>query len=139
MKVSEVMTGDVTLVNVDTLVADVARIMLEENTGCVAVTDGDSLAGMITERDMVLGCLIDGHVSWNCEAFRHMTILEHAGTPEMDVGDALLSMMDMEVSCMPVVAQNGRLIGMVHSEDLTRAIAEENEPQPTLMHANLYS
>ena len=139
MNVSEVMTGNISLVSMDITVADVARIMQEENTGCVAITDGNSLAGMITERDMVLGCLIDGHVSWECEAYRHMTILEQAGTPEMDAGDALVTMLDMDVSCLPVVSSQGQVIGMVYSEDLSRAIAQEDDPQPTLMHANTYS
>lgn len=139
MNVSEVMTGDVTLVNMNTSVADVARIMQEKNTGCVAVTDGDSLVGMITERDMVLGCLINGHISWQCEAYRHMTILERASTPDMEAGDALLSMMDMEVGCLPVVGTQGQLVGMVYSEDLSRAIGQEDDPQPILMHASYYS
>lgn len=139
MNVSEVMTGDVTLVNMNTCVADVARIMQVNSTGCLAVTDGQSLIGIITERDMVLGCLIDGHVSWNCEAYRHMTILEWAATPDMDAGDALVTMLDMEISCVPVLISNGKIVGMVYSEDISRAIAEENEPQPTLMHSALFS
>ena len=139
MNVSDVMTVDVTVVNMNTSVADVARIMQEERTGCVAVTEGGSLVGIITERDMVLGCLIEGHVSWECEAFRHMTILEQAGTPDMDAGDALVTMMDLETSCLPIVVNGGRIGGMVHAGDLTRAIAEENEPQPTLTHATFFS
>ena len=134
MNVSEVMTGDATLVSMNTSVADVARIMQEENTGCVVVTDGNSLAGVITVRDMVLGCLIDGHVSWHCEAFRHMTILRQAGTPDMDAGEALLAMTDLDISCLPVAGPDARITGMVFSEDLSRAIAEENDPQPALMH-----
>ena len=139
MNVSDVMTGDVTVVSVDSSVADVANIMQDENTGCVVVTEGDSLVGIITERDMVLGCLIEGHVSWQCKVFRHMTILEQAGTPDMDAGDALVTMMDMETSCLPVVTNGGKIIGMVHAEDLSRAISEENDLQPTLMHATYFS
>jgi len=133
------MTGDVTLVSMNTSVAGVARIMQEKNTGCVAVTDGDSLAGMLTERDMVFGCLIDGHISWECEAFRHMTILGQASTPDMDAGEALVAMLDLEISCLPVVGERGKVIGMVYAEDLARAIAQEDDPQPSLMHANYYS
>jgi CBS domain-containing protein len=139
MNVSDVMTGDVTLVDMNTSVADVARVMQDENTGSVAVTDKDTLVGMITERDMVLGCLLDGHVSWECEAYQHMTIMERASTPDMDAGEALVTMLDFETSCLPVVAESGRIVGMVFSEDLSRAISQENDPEPTLMNASFFS
>lgn len=139
MNVSDVMTGDVTLISMNSSVADIARIMQDENTGCVVLTDGDLLAGIITERDMVLGCIMDGHISWECEAFRHMTIMQQGSTPDMDAGEALVTMLDMEISCLPVVADNGRVFGMVYSDDLSRVISEENDPQPTLMHASFFS
>ena len=136
MNVSEVMSSDVAIVNVSTTVADAAQEMESSKTGCLAVTDGESVVGIITERDMVLGCLIDGHVSWKCHVYRHMTILEEAAHPSMDVGDALYRMMELEVSCLPV-AENGRVLGMLYSEDVSRAIEEDNEPQPALVESSL--
>ena len=131
MNVAELMTNEVSIVDLGMSVADTAAMMQEQNTGCIVVVDvveDGALAGIITERDMVLGCLIDGHTSWKCQVYRHMTILNEAATPFTDIGDALLLMMDSEVSHLPVVNENGSVIGLLYAEDLSRAIEQDIDP-----------
>lgn len=128
MNAVEMMTNEVSVVDLATSVADAARMMREQNTGCLIVAEEGALAGIITERDMVLGCLIDGHTSWKCEVYRHMTILTEAASPAMDIGEALLVMMEREVSHLPVVDGGGRIVGMLFAEDLARAIEQDGDP-----------
>ena len=128
MNAAEMMTNEVSVVDLATSVADAARMMREQNTGCLIVAEEGALAGIITERDMVLGCLIDGHTSWKCEVYRHMTILTEAASPGMDIGEALLVMMEREVSHLPVVDGGGRIVGMLFAEDLARAIEQDGDP-----------
>lgn len=128
MNAAEMMTNEVSVVDLATSVADAARMMREQNTGCLIVAEEGALAGIITERDMVLGCLIDGHTSWKCEVYRHMTILAEAASPAMDIGEALLVMMEREVSHLPVVDGGGRIVGMLFAEDLARAIEQDGDP-----------
>lgn len=128
MNAADLMTNEVSVVDLATSVADAARMMREQNTGCLIVAEEDALAGIITERDMVLGCLIDGHTSWKCEVYRHMTILTEAASPAMDIGEALLVMMEREVSHLPVVDGGGRIVGMLFAEDLARAIEQDGDP-----------
>lgn len=128
MNAAEMMTNEVSVVDLATSVADAARMMREQNTGCLIVAEEGALAGIITERDMVLGCLIDGHTSWKCEVYRHMTILTEAASPAMDIGEALLVMMEREVSHLPVVDGGGRIVGMLFAEDLARAIEQDGDP-----------
>lgn len=128
MNAAEMMTNEVSVVDLATSVADAARMMREQNTGCLIVAEEGTLAGIITERDMVLGCLIDGHTSWKCEVYRHMTILTEAASPGMDIGEALLVMMEREVSHLPVVDGGGRIVGMLFAEDLARAIEQDGDP-----------
>lgn len=128
MNAADLMTNEVSVVDLATSVADAARMMREQNTGCLIVAEEGALAGIITERDMVLGCLIDGHTSWKCEVYRHMTILTEAASPGMDIGEALLVMMEREVSHLPVVDGGGRIVGMLFAEDLARAIEQDGDP-----------
>ena len=131
MNVAELMTNEVSIVDLGMSVADAAAVMQEQNTGCIVVVDvveDGALAGIITERDMVLGCLIDGHTSWKCQVYRHMTILNEAATPLTDIGDALLIMMESEVSYLPVVNESGSVVGLLYAEDLSRAIEQDNNP-----------
>lgn len=128
MNAADLMTNEVSVVDLATSVADAARMMREQNTGCLIVAEEGALAGIITERDMVLGCLIDGHTSWKCEVYRHMTILTEAASPAMDIGEALLVMMEREISHLPVVDGGGRIVGMLFAEDLARAIEQDGDP-----------
>ena len=131
MYATELMTGEVSIIDLGTSVADAAAMMRARNTGCVVVVDmvkGGAVAGIITERDMVLGCLIDGHTSLKCPVYRHMTALSEAATPETDAGDALLIMMDGEVDYLPVVSESGGVVGLLYAEDISRAIEEEYDP-----------
>lgn len=128
MHTAELMSSDVSVVDLTTSVADAAKMMQAHNTGCIVVTDDGALAGIITERDMVLGCLIDGHTSWQCQVYRHMTILNEAATLQTDVGDALLIMMDYEVGYLPVIDENRVVVGLLYAEDISRAIELDDDP-----------
>ena len=128
MHTADLMSGDVSIVELSTSVADAAKMMQSQNTGCLVVVDEGALAGIITERDMVLGCLIDGHTSWQCKVYRHMTIFNKSATPQSDLGDALLIMMDYEVDYLPVVSDSGSVVGMLYAEDISRTIEQDNDP-----------
>lgn len=128
MHTAELMSSDVSVVDLTTSVSDAAKMMQAHNTGCIVVTDDGALAGIITERDMVLGCLIDGHTSWQCQVYRHMTILNEAATLQTDVGDALLIMMDYEVGYLPVIDENRVVVGLLYAEDISRAIELDDDP-----------
>ena len=128
MYTADLMSGDASIVDLSTSVADAAKMMETQNTGCLVVVDDGALAGIITERDMVLGCLIDGHTSWQCQVYRHMTILNDAATPQTDIGDALLIMMEREVDYLPVVNDEGKVVGLLYADDISRAIEQDDDP-----------
>ena len=127
MNAIDLMSNEVSVVDLNASVADAAQMMRTQNTGCLVVLEDGELAGIITERDMALGCLIDGHISWKCEVYRHMTILDEAASPLTDIGDALLIMMEKEISYLPVMNFNGKVVGLLYSEDLSRAIEQDKD------------
>ncbi len=127
MNAIDLMSNEGSVVELNASVADAAQMMRTQNTGCLVVLEDGELAGIITERDMALGCLIDGHISWKCEVYRHMTILDEAASPLTDIGDALLIMMEKEISYLPVMNFNGKVVGLLYSEDLSRAIEQDSD------------
>ena len=116
-------------VGLEETVAQAAQYMSEAGTGCLVVVDGEAPAGIITERDMVLGCLIDGHVSWECQVFRHMSIITEYAYPETGVGEALILMLDEQITFLPVVDED-KLVGLITSDSASRAMDVADEPQP---------
>ncbi len=129
MNVSQVIEPNFRTVGLGETVAQAAQHMGEAGTGCLVVIDGEVPAGLITERDMVLGCLIDGHVSWECQVFRHMSIISEYAYPETGIGEALILMMDDQISFLPVVDED-RLVGLITSDSASRAMDIADEPQP---------
>ncbi len=140
MNAASLMVNEFAIVSPTTSVADAAAMMREHNTGCLIVAERGALAGIITERNMVLGCLVDGHTSWKCQVYRHMTLLTDAAHPTTDAGDALLTMMEHEISCLPVVAPNpdgsSAVVGILFAEDISQAIERDDEPI-TIMDGDL--
>jgi CBS domain-containing protein len=53
-RVSDVMTKQVVYLSADTTLDEAARVMRDSDIGDVVVTEGDSLAGMLTDRDIVV-------------------------------------------------------------------------------------
>ncbi|MFL5129044.1 MAG: CBS domain-containing protein, partial [Microvirga sp.] len=60
MKVSEVMTRDVQLIEPTQSIREAARLMAEMDAGIVPVREGDRLVGMITDRDIAVRAVAEG-------------------------------------------------------------------------------
>ena len=132
MNVSDVMSSDVHVIEMTDSVADAAQLMDKANTGCLVVVNEGTLEGIITERDLVLGCLVEGHVSTYCKVTQHMNSVTESAHPYMDMGNAAIMMLDDEISFLPVIEGN-QVVGLVFAEDVSRAIELEDEPQPILI------
>ncbi|WP_150304943.1 CBS domain-containing protein [Pseudomonas saliphila] len=59
MQVSQVMTSRPEFTDADTSIRDVARRMIEQESGFVPIADGEALVGVVTDRDLALRTLAD--------------------------------------------------------------------------------
>jgi len=59
-KVREVMTDRPRCVTLDTPISEAASLMESENIGSLPVLEGEELAGMITDRDIVVRAVAKG-------------------------------------------------------------------------------
>jgi CBS domain-containing protein len=126
--VHEVMTTAPLAVPPHTSVAQAAHVMRDRGIGDVLITHGDGkLAGIITDRDIVIRVIA-------AELDPNLTPVEDVLTPDavsvkpMDGMDRVADLMrDHAIRRIPVVDDNGRLIGIVSLGDLA---AEDDDGSP---------
>jgi CBS domain-containing protein len=119
MKISEVMTRDVTTVQADQTAREAANFMLQGDAGSIPVTDGDRLIGMITDRDIAVRGVAMGH---GPETLVRDLMTSGLVTARIDdtVEDVANKMSEAQVRRLPVIDDSERLVGIVSLGDLSR-------------------
>ncbi|SEM86866.1 cyclic nucleotide-binding/CBS domain-containing protein [Nonomuraea pusilla] len=95
---------------------EVARRMTEKNVGALAVLEGDRVAGVITERDVVTALATSEDPLSLTAGTCASTDMKVAGLDE-DTREVARRMLDHGIRHMPV-DEAGRLVGMVSMRDL---------------------
>jgi len=116
-KVQDIMTPDPVGVYFNQTIADAARIMRDAQVGAVLVVNGDSLAGVVTDRDLVVrglaaGAGPDAPVGPLCSP----KLIGVAA--DADVAHAGQLIKENAVRRLPVVDDAGQIVGMVSVGDL---------------------
>jgi CBS domain-containing protein len=119
MKVSEVMTRDVQTIRPDQTVREAAGFMLRADAGAIPVAVGDRLLGMITDRDIAVRGVAEGHGP-DTPVRELMTNDMVCARVDDDVEDAATKMSEAQVRRLPVVDEQERLCGIVSLGDLSR-------------------
>lgn len=117
MRLRDLMTTDVRTCAPDTPVSEVARIMEEAGCGFVPVVDGGRVAGVITDRDIVLRAVARGRDIRTTTARECMTSPAVTVGPDTDAHAAADLMADKQIRRLCVV-DGGRLVGVVALGDL---------------------
>jgi CBS domain-containing protein len=107
-------------------VADAIRAMHDHKVGSVVVPNADgSPAGIFTERD-VLNLCAEGRTDFAKMSIRPcMTCAMTTGKPAETVSEVLVIMTAKRFRHMPVVADDGKMVGVVSIGDLVKAKLEE--------------
>jgi CBS domain-containing protein len=102
-----------------------AQLMRELNVGALPISDrNERLCGILTDRDIVVGCVAMGHDPSKVTAGDMAQ-----GTPrwidaDADVGDVLREMQEHQIRRLPVI-ENKRLVGMISEADLAQHLTED--------------
>ena len=119
-KISELMTPNPCAIDADKPVSYAARMLTDEDVGLAPIVEGDRLVGTLTDRDIVTRVVAEG---WDPQS---VTVREVASTdvvtidPEQDLSEALRLMATNQVRRLPVVEEDGRLVGVVAQADVAR-------------------
>ena len=120
--------GMVLSVEIDETVFDAISLMAEVNIGAVLVQQGDTIAGIFTERDYLK------KVALKSLSSREITVGDVMTSPVItaDPGDSIQHCMETMTTCrcrhLPVV-ENGKLLGIVSIGDLVKRLVDEKESE----------
>lgn len=123
MLLKDIMQRKLITLSTESTIREAAKMMKEENVGCVLITNGQLLKGIITDRDIACW-LSEGKDpdKVNLGSIMQKNII--TATPEIDVFKASKLMADNKIHRLPVVEDN-KLCGIVTTSDLANVLEEE--------------
>ncbi len=120
MKIANIMSREVKLINPDDTLRDAATLMKTIDAGALPVAEGDRLVGMITDRDIAIRGIAQGKGP--------DAKVRDAMSPEVkycfedeDAAHVAENMAELQVRRLPVMSRDKRLVGIVALADLATA------------------
>ena len=128
MKISDVITRDVQTVRPDQTAREAASFMLRADAGSIPVIEGDRLIGMITDRDIAVRGVAEGH---GPETLVRDLMTNDIVCARMDddTDDVASRMSEAQVRRLPVIDDQERLCGIVSLGDLSQQGADNAAEQ----------
>jgi len=118
MKIQDVMTADVSFVGPDTPILEIARKMRDGDIGSTPVIENDRLAGIVTDRDIVVRVIAEGGDVRTKTARDAMSPGILYCYADDSVEAVLENMGGRQIRRLPVVDSDKRLVGVVSLGDL---------------------
>ena len=116
--VADVMTRRVVYLPGDTTLDEAAQAMRDQSIGDVVVTEGPTLSGMVTDRDIVVRALAEGlpprTTTLSSIATRELIMIEQSATAE----EAVQAMRNRDVRRLLVCDSDRNLVGIISLSDL---------------------
>jgi CBS domain-containing protein len=131
--VSEIMTPDPVGVYATQTIGETAKVMRDAQIGAVLVVNGDSLAGVVTDRDLVIRGIAEG-LGPDAPVGPLASPKLVGVAAEADVEQAERLMRDKAVRRLPVIDGNGQIVGIVSIGDLAIS-ADEDSPLASVSKA----
>jgi len=126
------MTKDLVYSRPSDMVSDVAQLMKDEDIGPVLIVDdsndGKRLVGIVTDRDLAIKVVGEGSDPQNTRVEDVMTESLVTVRASDDVQSAMQAMAQNQLRRIPVVDDNGQLVGIISQADVATRL---NEPQST--------
>ena len=123
--IRDAMTSNPRSAESGTPVAEVARLMKSENVGAIPITDGDRLVGIVTDRDIAIQVVAAGKDPQSTTAGEVASQQLVTVDPQQDLDEALRLMAQHQVRRIPVVEEDGKLVGMLAQADVAEHAGAE--------------
>ena len=123
---------EVVSVTIGARVSEVVRLLAEKRIGAVPVLDGDQVAGIMSERDVLYRLASDGAAMLDWPVEQVMTAPPITAESPMPILAALSLMTRRRIRHLPVV-DGGQLRGFVSIGDLVKARIDRAEAEAAAM------
>jgi len=149
LRCRDIMTRDLVVATRDTTLREVALMMKQEDTGVIPVVDYDlpgngkserdqrkyegrnysrgKLVGLITDRDIAVRAVAEAKDATSTHSQEIMSTSLHTTRPNDRVVDVIGKMGDKQVRRIPVVNENGYLVGMISMADIANETQQDRE------------
>lgn len=133
MSLEKVMTKRVVTIGADASLAEVQRIFAAKLFHHLLVVENDQLVGMVSDRDLLkalspnLGTASETRrdtATLNKKVHQIMTRQLWVLTQDDDIFDAISLMNQQKISCLPVIDQHRKPIGILSWRDILRLLSE---------------
>src|SRR4029078_3095329 len=118
--VQEAMTANPTAITPDTTAQEAARLMKSEDVGALPIVEDGRLTCVVTDRDLTIGGVAEGLVAETPVselASKNVVTID----PQQSIEEAARLMAEHQVRRLPVVEEDGRLVGMLAQADVAQA------------------
>ncbi len=119
-QIRNLMTNNPCAIDAEKPVTYAAKMMRDEDVGLAPIVQGDRLVGTLTDRDIAIRVVAEGRDP------ESTTVREVASTdlvtidPAQSLDEALRLMAQHQVRRLPVVEEDGRLVGVLAQADVAR-------------------
>ena len=122
MNILEMCDSDGASVPVEATAEQAIRTMLDRHVGAVAVVDENTrVAGIFTERDVLRRVALSGREPVQTPVREVMTTPVEMATLDTTPGQALATMVERHYRHLPIVDDDGRLLGMLSIRNVLQA------------------
>jgi CBS domain-containing protein len=128
MQAKDIMTTNPRTVTPDTTVREAATLMKSEDVGMLPVVrepGSKTLVGVVTDRDITIRHVAEGHGSPECPVREAMTSGVRTARAADDVDDVMDVMGKEQVRRIPIVDERGDLVGVVAQADIARQASDK--------------
>jgi CBS domain-containing protein len=118
--IQEAMTSKPTTVEPTTTAQEAARTMKSEDVGSLPIVEGDKLVGVITDRDLAIRIIADAKAIDTPVAqiaSKDVVTID----PQQSLEEAARLMANNQVRRLPVVEEDGKLVGILAQADVAQA------------------
>jgi CBS domain-containing protein len=106
------------VVSPDSTAFDAVRLMANEQVGAVAVVKAGKLVGIFTERDLMIRVVLEGRDPAETRVSEVMTADCITVKKDVSMGDVLQIMTDHHFRHLPVIDDDGRVLGLLSVRNL---------------------
>jgi CBS domain-containing protein len=116
--VRDAMTSNPSTIDAGKDVTYAAKMLKDENVGVAPIVEGDQLVGVLTDRDIAIKVVAEGKDP------KTTTVRDVASTnvvtvdPQQDLDEALRLMAKHQVRRLPVVEEDGKVVGILAQADV---------------------
>lgn len=132
MYVNEAMTTSVCTCQPTTTLDKIARKMWAADCGAIPIVDeGNKPVGMVTDRDIAMAAMLNNKPLWELTASTIMQDQQvHCISQFESIESCLATMEKYRVRRLPVIADSGKLVGIVSLTDALAMASSQSDSNP---------